>query len=83
MHGFGYVWISQDIGNDALFIKHFKQRIQDCYLHKWHMDKNNAGKGQHYKHFKSLLNPELYLNSFLLSPYAGYIVTLDALTMTL
>ena len=29
------------------------------------MDKNNAGKGQHYKYFKSLLNPELYLNSFL------------------
>ena len=34
MHGFGYLWISQDIGNDALFIKHFKQRFQDCYLQK-------------------------------------------------
>ena len=59
--------MTQDIGNHALSIKPFKQRIQDCYLQKWHMDKNNAGKGQHYKYFKSLLNPELYLNSFFLT----------------
>ena len=52
MRGFGYVWISQDIGNDVLFIKHFKQRIQDCYLQKWPMYINNAGKRQWLEHLK-------------------------------
>ena len=34
MHGFGYVWNSQDIGNDALFIKHFKQTDSRLLLTK-------------------------------------------------
>ena len=25
------VWLSQDVGNDAHFIKELKQRIKDCY----------------------------------------------------
>ena len=29
--GFGYVWIVQDVGDESLFIKTFKQRLIDCY----------------------------------------------------
>ena len=34
-YGFRYVWMSQEIGNDVLFIKLFKQRLINCYTKKW------------------------------------------------
>jgi hypothetical protein len=29
--GFGYVWVSHDVGDDVNFINIFKQRLTDCY----------------------------------------------------
>ena len=69
MHGFGYVWISQDIGYDVQFIKHFKQRIQDYYLLKRHMDINNAGRGQHYKYFELILLKPRAIFKFIFTIY--------------
>ena len=60
--GFGYVWISHDVGNDREFLRIFTQRIKDCYTQKWFSLVNESSKVFHYRHFKSLLNPELYIN---------------------
>ena len=35
-YGFQYVWISQDVGNEKIFINLFKQRIHDCFRQEWH-----------------------------------------------
>ena len=60
-YGFGFVWISQDIGNVDLLVRNFRQRIIDCVTQNWHSDINNASRGNHYKNYKSLLNTERYL----------------------
>ena len=34
-YGFGYVWISHDVGDIHYFIKVFKQRLIDCFSQNW------------------------------------------------
>ena len=34
-YGFGFVWISQEIGNVELFLMSFKQRLIDCNTQNW------------------------------------------------
>ena len=29
LHGFGHVWLAQDVGNVAMFLFNFKQRVTD------------------------------------------------------
>ena len=62
-YGFGYAWITQEIGDVDIFIKMFKQRLIDCYTQNWHDDINMSSRWYHYKHFKSLLTVENYLVS--------------------
>ena len=61
-YGFGLVWILHDVGNDKEFLKLFKKRIMDCYKQKWYAYIRDTPKSIHYRHFKSLLEPEFYLN---------------------
>ena len=61
-YGFGYVWISQDVGDVDLFMHAFKTRISDCCKQNWHDDVNTSSRCDTYKCFKSLLNVEKYLN---------------------
>ena len=58
MHGFGYVWFSQDIGDISMFIAQFKLRLIDCCSQKWHSDITGSTQCDTYKEFKSLLNVE-------------------------
>lgn len=60
--GFGYVWISHDVGDDLNFINMFKQRLFDCYSQNWHNAVDSSPKALHYKYFKTLLNVERYLS---------------------
>lgn len=61
MYGFGYVWISQDVGDKKLFISKFKQRLTDCFTQDWQRAVNDSSRCTYYKHYKSLLDPEKYL----------------------
>jgi hypothetical protein len=61
-HGFGYVWIAQDVGNIELFVTLFKQRIEDCMYQNWLGQLSESPRCDTYRLFKSLLNPEKYLN---------------------
>ena len=60
--GFGYAWLAQEVGNEMNLLSLFKQRLIDCYTHKWYSDINNSSKSNHYRCFKSLLEVELYLS---------------------
>ena len=62
-YGFGHVLIVHDVGNIDEFLKAFSQRIKDCYTQKWFADLNESPKALHYRYFKSMLTPELYLNT--------------------
>ena len=61
-YGFGYVWISQDIGDLDMFLKYFKMRLNDCKTQDWSASVNESSRCDTYKHFKSLLEPEKYLS---------------------
>ena len=60
-YGFGFVWISIDVGDTDAFISQFKQRIMDCTSQNWFEDIATSGRCRLYKHFKTLLNIERYL----------------------
>ena len=60
-YGFGYAWLSQEVGNPTYFIKLFSARLNDCFRQKWYSDLNNSPKSTHCKQFKSALNVEYYL----------------------
>ena len=49
--------------NDKEFLKVFTQRIKYVFTQKWHSYINETPKALHYKRLKSLLTPELYLNT--------------------
>ena len=34
--GFGCIWLSQDVGNVAVFLQEFRQRVIDCSAQDWH-----------------------------------------------
>lgn len=68
-YGFGYVWLSQDIGDIGLFTSQFKVRLIDCMTQKWHSDITDSTRCDTYKEFKSLLNIEkisMHRHAFLL-----------------
>ncbi len=60
-YGFGFVWISQDVGDITMFLYQFKQRIIDCCKQTWHSDVDTSAKCIHYKQFKTILNVERYI----------------------
>jgi len=61
-YSFGFIWISQDVGNINSFIRIFRQRVIDCCTQDWHASVENSSRCYHYRHFKSLLNVEKYLS---------------------
>ena len=60
-YGFGIVWLTENVGDDDVFINVFKQRLIDCALQDWHTEITQSRKALHYRHFKTLLNVETYL----------------------
>ena len=61
-YGFGYVWITHEVGDENNFLLQFKQRVIDGCLQKWRSDVDNSSKAEHYKCFKSVLDVESYIS---------------------
>ena len=59
--GFGMVWILQDVGNVVVFLSEVKQRLIDIAAQEWNSDLHESSKLKTLREFKSLLEPELYL----------------------
>ena len=60
-YGFGYAWISQEVGDVNIFMSNILQRLKDNAYQEWHDSVDNSPKLDTYKTFKSLLDTELYL----------------------
>jgi len=58
-YGFGCVWLSQDVGNESLFLSTFKNRLEDCMKRNWHDQINTPSRWCTYKHHKTLLNTKV------------------------
>ena len=55
------MWISQEVGDEALFLREFTLRLQDIARQNWRADLESSAKLSTYSEFKSLLNSEKYL----------------------
>ena len=62
-HGFGYVWIEQQVGDVNVFMNQFTQRLIDCACQDWHDQLHNMPVARTYVTFKSELTVEKYLIS--------------------
>ena len=60
-HGFGFVWISQTVGDTISFINEFKNVSINMFYQSWNSTINNSSRYRMYREFKSLLAPEKYL----------------------
>ena len=60
-YGYGCVWLS--VGDETQFLNSFRLRIEDNFRQEWYTDIWENKKLETYKTFKSLLEPEIYLNS--------------------
>ena len=51
LYGFfiGYVWFYENVGDEALFLKNFKQRLIDCSVQNWSSKIIDSGKARHYR----------------------------------
>ena len=61
-NGFGYVWIVEDVGDQALFMKTFKQRLVDCCKQDWCSAIAESGKARHYRFIMPALQVANYIN---------------------
>jgi hypothetical protein len=48
-YGFGFVWLSQEVGNVNAFIFQFRQRLTDCMRQDWHDKVNTSSRCDFYK----------------------------------
>ena len=62
-HGFGFVWLSQCVGDKLVFLNMFKKVAMDIYVQTWNSVLQNSSRYYMYREFKSLLEPEKYLSS--------------------
>ena len=60
-NGFGHVWISQGVANENLFLKAMVLRMTEIARQTWSNEICTSSKLSTYKEFKTLLNPEKYL----------------------
>ena len=60
--GFGFVWEADTVGDASRFINQFRQRLVDCSVQQWNSQVEGSPKALHYKHFKSILKVENYLD---------------------
>ena len=60
--GFSDVWVNGGVGNERVFLRVFRQRMVDCYMQDWNSKLFESDRFSTYRSFKSLLQPEKYLN---------------------
>ena len=53
-HGFGFVWLSQGVGNDQQFVAEFKDRLVCSFKQNWHSDMESKDKYSWFFSFKSV-----------------------------
>ena len=60
--GFGYVWLTQGVGDEQHFIRIFRQRLTEINFQDWVAGLNASSWFDHYREFKTVLNAEMHLD---------------------
>ena len=60
-YGFGYVWLSEDVGDLNIFMKAFKQRLVDCSMQDWSAMISDSGKARHSRFIMPSLQTANYI----------------------
>ena len=60
-YGFGFVWLTQELGCPNKFVEVFKQCLFGCSTQDWHSAVNTSPKLEWWAEFKNVLNVEKYL----------------------
>ena len=60
--GFGYVSLTQGVGDEQHFIRIFRQRLTDIHFQEWAAGLNASSRFDLYREFKTALNAETYLD---------------------
>ncbi|MEW8545659.1 MAG: reverse transcriptase family protein [Candidatus Thiodiazotropha sp.] len=61
LHGFGYVWFYENVGDEKIFIKTFRQRLIDSSIQDWSSKLNESGKARHYRYIMPNFGLATYL----------------------
>jgi hypothetical protein len=61
-NGFGIVWEQQNVGNHALFLNEYTQRLKDQYIQKWNDSCETTSKLASYNMYKNTFEYEKYLD---------------------
>jgi hypothetical protein len=67
--GFSEVWMSDGVGDVKLFLRAFKNRMIDCYKQDWSAKLSDSDRFATYRSFKSLLQPEKYLQDLTIAKF--------------
>ena len=62
-YGFGHVWENQGVENVSHFLRAFKQRLIDCFLHDWNSSIMSSDQYAFYSSFKQLHELTPYLTT--------------------
>lgn len=68
-HGFGAVWVNQQVDDQKIFLQKFKQRSMDMSLQIWHSEMVECPKLRTYAKFKLCFEKEKYLDCISKSIY--------------
>ena len=63
VNGFGIVWLSQGVGDDKAFLLALKDRLIACFKQNWHSKIEESDKYSWFFSFKSVFQPERYLQT--------------------
>ena len=61
-HGFGIVWMSQEVGSEQQFISEFKDRLICTFKQNWHSDFESKDKYSWFFSFKHVFQVETFLS---------------------
>jgi len=72
--GFSDVWVNGGVGNERVFLRVFRQRMVDCYMQDWNSKLFESDRFSTYRSFKSLLQPEKYLNDITIMKFRNVFI---------
>ena len=70
--GFGYVWLTQGVGDELHFIRIFRQRLTDINFQEWVAGLNASNWFDLSREFKTALSAETYLDCIKQKCYRDY-----------
>ena len=59
--GYGFVWISNKVGDNLTSINAFKKRLINNAFQDWRAEISRISKATNYQNYKYLLNDEQYM----------------------